>query len=234
MKKLDISQLIEALDETVEPSVAAMAKHELIEILNRLSERLATEIGVMNLGTTYSKEGLICRFKAVKKDDPCPAILERMDEEGYWDKRARKTVLLVDDDPNVLLLAGIVIESLGIEVLKATSAEQAWELYESRQIHLLITDIVLPGENGLSLARRIYLNQTGKKGRRLQIITISGETREETARRSLEHLGGTMHLQKPLDWKKLAELVALLCPVEKGQLRSSAAAPSPTLVFVNQ
>ncbi len=222
MKKLDISQLLEALEESVEPSVAAAAKHDLIGLLDRLSDLLATQIGVENLGTTYSSEGLICRFKPANMDDACPPVLEQMDEEGYWETRAKKTVLLVDDDPNLLLLAGTVIESLGIEVLKATSAEQAWDLYESRQIHLLITDIVLPGEDGLSLARRIYRSQTRSKGRRLQIITISGETREEVATRSLEHLGGTMHLQKPLDWKKLAELVALLCPVEQGETRFSA------------
>jgi CheY-like chemotaxis protein len=195
----------------------------LIGLLDHLSDVLAKEIGVKNLGTTYSKEGLICSFKPVKNDDPCPAILERMDEEGYWEKCTRKTVLLVDDDTNLLLLAGTVIESLGIEVLKATSAEEAWKLYESRKIHLLITDIVLPGEDGLSFARRIYRSQTRRKGRRLPIITISGKTREEVATRSLEHLGGTMHLQKPLDWKKLAQLVALLCPVETRQPRFSAA-----------
>jgi CheY-like chemotaxis protein len=222
VKKLDVSQLIEALEETVHPRVAAEAKLELIALLDRLSEVLATEIGVGNLGPTYSQEGIICRFRPVNKDAPCPAILERMDEEGYWENSARQTVLLVDDDPNFLLLAGTVIESLGIEVLKATSAEQAWLLYQSRHIHLLITDIVLPGEDGLTLARRIYRSQTGRKGRRLQIITISGETREEVAKGSLEHLAGTMHLQKPVDWKKLAELVALLCPVEKGQPRFSA------------
>jgi CheY-like chemotaxis protein len=222
VKKLDTSQLIEALDETVTPSISARAKHELIRLLDRLSDVLAKEIGVKNLGPTYDTEGLICRFKPLENDDSCPEILERMDDEGGWGKSARKTVLLVDDDTNLLLLAGTVIESLGIEVLKATSAEEAWKLYESRQIHLLITDIVLPGEDGLSLARRIYRSQTRRKGRRLPIITISGETREEVATRSLEHLGGTMHLQKPLDWKKLAQLVALLCPVEKGQPLFSA------------
>ena len=224
MKKLDISQLLEALEETVEPGVAAAAKHDLVTLLDGLCDTLAKEIGVENIGTTYSAiEGLICRFQPAKPNDSCPAILERMDEEGYWETRTRKTVLLVDDDPNVLLLAGTVIESLGIEVLKASSAEQAWGLYESKEIHLLITDIVLPGEDGLSLARRIYRRQTRIKGRRLQIITISGETRKEVATRSLEFLGGTMHLQKPLDWKKLAELVALLCPVENGATRFSAA-----------
>jgi len=222
VKRLDISQLIEALDETVTPGVSAMAKQELIALGDRLSEVLAQEIGVKNLGTIYGKEGLICRFKPLEKNDPCPDILERMDDEGGWGKSARKTVLLVDDDTNLLLLAGTVIESLGIEVLKAASAEEAWELYESRQIDLLITDIVLPGEDGLSLARRIYRSETGRKGQRLKIITISGETREEVAKSSLEHLGGTMHLKKPLDWKKLAELVALLCPVETGQPRFSA------------
>ena len=156
MKKLDVSQLIEALDETVESCVATKAKHELIEFLDRLSNILATEIGVKNLGTSYSsEEGLLCRFNPIRKDDPCPKILERMDEEGYWEKYSRKTVLLVDDDTNLLLLAGTVIESLGLEVLKATSAEEAWNLYKSKKVHLLITDIVLPGEDGLSFAQRI-------------------------------------------------------------------------------
>ena len=125
MKKLDASQLMEALEKTVNADVAAAAKHDLIGLLDRLSDLLATEIGVENLGTTYSSEGLICRFKPANMDDPCPPILERMDEEGYWETRARKTVLLVHDDPNVLLMPGTVIESLRIEVLKATSAEQA-------------------------------------------------------------------------------------------------------------
>lgn len=223
MKRLDISQLIEALDVTVAPDVSAMAKKELTSLLDRLCEVLAKEIGVKNLGTTYGKEGLLCRFDPLEKNHRCPDILERMDNEGGWNKSARKTVLLVDDDTNLLLLAGTVIESLGIEVLKAASAEEAWELYASRHIDLLITDIVLPGEDGLSLARRIYRSETGRKGQRLKIITISGETREEVAKKSLEHLGGTMHLKKPLDWKKLSELVALLCPVETGQPRFSAA-----------
>ena len=224
MKKLDVSQLIEALNETVDPGAAAKAKHELIEVLDHLSDILATEIGVKNLGTSYNnEEGLLCRFNPIRKDDPCPEILERLDEEGCWEKYSRKTVLLVDDDTNLLLLAGTVIESLGIDVLKATSAEEAWKLYKSKQIHLLITDIVLPGEDGLSFAQRIYRSQSRIKGRRVPIITISGETREEVATRSLEHLGGgTIHLQKPIDWKKLAELVSLLCPVEEGQPRYSA------------
>lgn len=223
MKKLDISQVIEALDQTVAPGVSSMAKQELISLLDSVCNMLAKEIGVKNLGTTYDKEGLICNFTPRHGNDPCPDILERMDDEGGWGTSSHKTVLLVDDDTNLLLLAGTVIESLGIEVLRATSAEEAWKLYETRKIDLLITDIVLPGEDGLSLARRIYRSETVRKGQRSKIITISGETREEVAKRSLEHLGGTMHLKKPLDWKKLAELVALLCPVETGAPRFSAA-----------
>lgn len=219
MKKIDVSQLLEALDDSVDPDIAAQGREEIIGLVNRLSDVLAAELGVKNLGATYSSEGLVCRFKPFGRDDPCPAILERMDNEGNWDRRSRQTVLLVDDDPNLLLLASTVIESLGIEVLKASSAEQAWEIFRSRQVHLVITDIVLPGEDGLSLARRIYRSQSGSIDRRSKIITISGETREEVATRYLENTPGTMHLQKPLDWKKLAELVALLCPVEKSPPR---------------
>ena len=146
---------------------------------------------------------------------PWPPDLTRSGGGDILDAATKKTVLLVDDDATVLVIAGTTIEALGFFVIRASSAEEAWDHYRLNQIDVLITDIVLPNEDGLSLAHRIMQNQAGRLGKPIPIITISGETKEQVAAKSLAALGGTLHLQKPVQWTKLAALVGLLCPREK-------------------
>jgi CheY-like chemotaxis protein len=65
------------------------------------------------------------------------------------------TVLVVDDDPDVLELAVSVIETAGHSVLSAASGPEALALLEGpAQVDLLFTDIVMPGMNGFALAQR--------------------------------------------------------------------------------
>ena len=66
------------------------------------------------------------------------------------------TILIVDDQPNVVsaLKAGIRWETLGItQIFTALNALQAKEVIQSHPIDILITDIEMPVENGLSLLR---------------------------------------------------------------------------------
>jgi CheY-like chemotaxis protein len=63
------------------------------------------------------------------------------------------TILVVDDDSDVLELTAEVLSDSGYEVLKASGAEPALELLRgAQQVDLLLTDIVMPGLNGLALA----------------------------------------------------------------------------------
>jgi len=69
----------------------------------------------------------------------------------------RETILLVDDEPGVRALAKTVLERAGYGVLDADSAESALAVLEQHDgpIHLLLTDLVLPGLNGHDLAVRV-------------------------------------------------------------------------------
>src|SRR5690348_16286938 len=65
----------------------------------------------------------------------------------------RATILIVDDDADVLELTAEVLADAGYEVLTASGAEPALELLRGgRTVDLLLTDIVMPGLNGLGLA----------------------------------------------------------------------------------
>jgi CheY-like chemotaxis protein len=65
----------------------------------------------------------------------------------------KEVILCVDDEETSLLLRKPVLETAGYEVITAGSATQALEILSSRKIDLLLTDYLMPGQNGTELAR---------------------------------------------------------------------------------
>src|ERR1700676_3728688 len=73
---------------------------------------------------------------------------------------ADELILIVDDDPDVLGAASAVLKQAGFRVLTATSAVAAFQLFEARpEIALIITDVVMPGLDGLMLADMVKLRR---------------------------------------------------------------------------
>jgi CheY-like chemotaxis protein len=67
-------------------------------------------------------------------------------------------ILVVDDEPFIVKYVRNVLERCNYGVLSATTAEEAWAIFEQRQVRisLLLTDIVMPGRmDGLELAAKI-------------------------------------------------------------------------------
>ena len=68
---------------------------------------------------------------------------------------ARSTILIVDDELAILEYAGGVLEEYGYAVLTASNAASALVMLRSNdRIDLLFTDLVMPGFDGIELARR--------------------------------------------------------------------------------
>ena len=77
---------------------------------------------------------------------------------------ARKTILVVDDDPGVLEYASNVLEDCGYAVLAASDGATALVLLRDHAaIDLLFTDIVMPGLDGIEVARRARQASPGLK-----------------------------------------------------------------------
>ncbi len=89
-----------------------------------------------------------------------------------------ETILVVDDDPIVLALAREIVAGEGYHVLEAGGGEDALRIaadYAGR-IHLLLTDVVMPGMNGRDLAERLRSSR-----RDTQVLFMSGFTAEVIA-----------------------------------------------------
>jgi PAS domain S-box-containing protein len=117
--------------------------------------------------------------------------------------RGGETILLVEDEENVLRLVRGLLASSGYTVLVATSPQQAIELERDCQvdIDLLVTDLVMPGMNGHELAERLIASRPG-----LKCLYMSGYPADVIAHHGLLSLGERL-IQKPFSLRLLARSV---------------------------
>ena len=86
-----------------------------------------------------------------------------------------ETILVVDDEDQVRTLARDILQGAGYQVLEAEDGEQALRISGSHPgaIHILLTDVMMPGINGKELADKV---QTGRP--EVKAIFMSGRAAE--------------------------------------------------------
>ncbi len=115
-----------------------------------------------------------------------------------------KTVVLVDDEDLVRRLVSRVLEGEGYRVIPFTTAEDGLAvLSNGERVDLLLTDVTLPGMNGVELARRAL-----EQRRDLKLICMSGSGEEDLVTDLLVRAAGaTAFLSKPFSTGELVETV---------------------------
>ena len=107
----------------------------------------------------------------------------------------KHTVLVVDDDANVLDVIASMLEDLGCEVVCAASAPEALAMLASNEkISILITDINMPGMDGLQLLGEIKQRHPG-----LPVMMVTAYGDDERRLRASEY-GATEFITKPVDF----------------------------------
>jgi CheY-like chemotaxis protein len=110
----------------------------------------------------------------------------------------KKTVLLVEDADRVRALGGRMLERLGYTVLVAANADEALQLFEQgSSIDVLLTDVVMPGDSGPELSRRLVGKQPS-----LKVIYMSGYTEDALAHHGVLDPGIAL-LYKPFTFETL-------------------------------
>ena len=84
-------------------------------------------------------------------------VLVKREQQAEQVKSGGETILIVDDEPEILKLSKVMLQKQGYRVLTAGSPGQAIKIAEAREekIHLLLTDIIMPEMNGRDLSRKI-------------------------------------------------------------------------------
>jgi two-component system nitrogen regulation response regulator NtrX len=106
-------------------------------------------------------------------------------------------LLIVDDDANTLASLSRAFRLAGHEATVCDSAARAMELVKSQPFDLMLSDVVMPAKDGLSL-----LEDLRQAGIPLPIVMISGQANIEMALRATR-LGAVDFLEKPISTEKL-------------------------------
>jgi PAS domain S-box-containing protein len=88
----------------------------------------------------------------------------------------KETVLLVEDDPSIRETTQRILAANGYTVLDAGNADEARIVFQfhNKEIQILITDVIMPGDSGPVLAAELVATQPG-----LRVLYISGYTADE-------------------------------------------------------
>jgi nitrogen-specific signal transduction histidine kinase len=118
-------------------------------------------------------------------------------------RRGGETILLVEDEENVLKLARSMLERAGYKIVAARSGAEALRIVEDHgaPLHLLLTDVVMPGMSGRALADAAQSLRHG-----LRVLFTSGYTDDAIVHHGVLDAGAHL-LEKPYSRQSLLDTV---------------------------
>jgi DNA-binding response OmpR family regulator len=113
------------------------------------------------------------------------------------------TVMIVDDEPDIVLMVRLILELEGYSVIEANTGEDALAVLDRESPSALLLDIRLPGLDGWGVLDRL------KRSSRLDempVIMVSAHSTPSTSARALRE-GCSGYLTKPFDSEQLVGMV---------------------------
>jgi two-component system, cell cycle sensor histidine kinase and response regulator CckA len=143
------------------------------------------------------------RGSTIKVCLPCAATLVPSRPPPPDSFTGTETILLVEDEPQVRAVARGILRKYGYRVLEAKSAAEATALSSehSGPIHLLLSDVIMPGLSGPELAERLLPVRP-----QMKLLCMSGHTDDSVASRALR-ASRVAYFQKPITPESLARKV---------------------------
>ena len=116
-------------------------------------------------------------------------------------------ILIIDDEPYILLMLKKMIEKIGYEVELASNGREGMDIFRKNGVDMVITDIIMPDKEGLEIILEMKQAQP-----ELKIIAISGGGRisPESYLECAMHFGASRVFQKPFKQKELVSAVKIL------------------------
>ncbi len=111
-------------------------------------------------------------------------------------------ILIIDDDANTLASLARAFRLAGHEATVCDNANRALELFKSQSFDLVLSDVVMPGKDGLVLLEEYRALVTAGRAAPMPVVMMSGQAHLEMAVRATK-LGAIDFLEKPISTDKL-------------------------------
>ena len=114
-----------------------------------------------------------------------------------------RTVLLVDDEPNIVLSLQFLIEQAGYHVLVARDGEAALKAVEEHQPDLVLLDVMLPKRDGFDVCETIRAKPEWND---IRIVMLTAKGRDSEREKGLA-LGADAYITKPFSTREAMEQI---------------------------
>ena len=118
-----------------------------------------------------------------------------------------KTIMIVDDSASMRMVVGIALKGAGYEVLEGRDGNDALAKLTGQKVHLIISDVNMPGMDGISFVKAVKLLPAYKF---TPIIMLTTES-EESKKREGQAAGARAWVVKPFQPEQLINAVQRLC-----------------------
>jgi DNA-binding response OmpR family regulator len=116
---------------------------------------------------------------------------------------AKPRVLIVEDEPHIVLSLEFLLQRAGYETTTATDGEQALELVRSAMPDVVLLDVMLPRRDGYAVCQAI---KSDPALRRIPVVMLTARAQEVEVRKGLE-LGAAAYVTKPFGNAEILEAI---------------------------
>lgn len=168
------------------------------EVLDQMCEtaRARAANGKSSLQVFAAAEGQVVDLSQ-EPSRPRPSITPERSALLSLSPRGTSTVLIVDDDPDMVLLLESTLQAEGVRVLTATDGESALDLARQNRPTLILLDMNLPGLDGLAVCRHLR-GDANPRLRDIPIVMLTGVKMKEIDLVDAFTAGATDYLTKPV------------------------------------
>jgi CheY-like chemotaxis protein len=141
---------------------------------------------------------------------------------------SEKTILVVDDEPDVLLFLQTALEDAGFTVVTASNGDEALEKVKTSPPHFISCDLVMPKKSGV---RFLYELRKHKEWSKIPIVIVTAHARDELGSKDLKEIldgkvlsGPQVYLEKPIRAEDFVNMVKRELGIPLGEAPPAKAA----------
>lgn len=118
-------------------------------------------------------------------------------------------ILIVDDEPNILMSLEFLMKKKGYDVFIARDGAEALEIVDSERPDIIILDIMMPNVDGYEVCQSVRSDKSMDSSK---IIFLSAKSKEEDIKKGMD-MGADLYITKPFSTRDLMKKVAESIPI---------------------
>ncbi|HEU0030922.1 MAG TPA: response regulator [Kofleriaceae bacterium] len=120
--------------------------------------------------------------------------------------QATATILVVDDDPEILAMLSTRLSHRGYKVSTASDGNRALELAKRERPQVVLLDVMMPGKSGWEVARALKQDPVTQHIKIVMVTAIGEQVNELTS----PLYGADAHIDKPFEFERLEKVISEL------------------------